>query len=578
MDNQNNTHDSGLQKAEQSFCPNCGHPLEQGSQFCTECGKSVDGSQESSGKGKKSLLDFLPAGLNKKVVGIAAAALVVVLLVIVIASSGGSDWSFYIADGELNFTDFSGKPFQVTDDLLGDSGLSAGDVTGDFAYFLGYYVSLSKDGKHVIYPDKLTDGDSVDLYYRRVGKENKDPVKLDSGVLAYWVNDKFDIVTYVKGEDGTLYQHDLKEKVKIADEVGDLYVSDDGKEIYYTDSEGGLYYVKSGKEPEKLDSDVDFMDGTSDDFDVVWYEKDTDLFKKEQGKDKVKVASDIEDVIQIYEDGKAYYCKVTESEDTGDGLEGAVTDDDIWAEVTSTYKLCYYDGKEETVITDEVGWLDWRVAIDRPVIAYTISDEDGGDDDFYIAIKGTSTLVEQDGISYMRINDEGTMLYFIHDVDEETEIGELRSVKITNSKVRDPEVVDTDVYAGYGRFISETDYVYCKDVSGGDYDREGDMYCDKELVDYDVYLGDRTVTDGKIAYFTDYNSDRGEGTLKLFDGGKSEKVADDVGGFYFTYDDNLVYLWDISSSGKGTLSYYDGKSEKIADDVIGIIPYVNVVG
>ena len=82
MDNQNNTRDSDLQKAEQSFCPNCGHPLEQGSQFCTECGKSVDGSQVSSGKGKKSLLDFLPAGLNKKVVGIAAAALVVVLLVI----------------------------------------------------------------------------------------------------------------------------------------------------------------------------------------------------------------------------------------------------------------------------------------------------------------------------------------------------------------------------------------------------------------------------------------------------------------------------------------------------------------
>ena len=578
MDNQNNTRDSDLQKAEQSFCPNCGHPLEQGSQFCTECGKSVDGSQESSGKEKKSLLDFLPAGLNKKVVGIAAAALVVVLLVIVIASSGGSDWSFYIADGELNFTDFSGKPFQVTDDLLGDSGLSAGDVTVDFAYGLGYFVSLSKDGKHVIYPDKLTGGGSTDLYYRRVGKENKDPVKLDSGVLAYWVNDKFDIVTYVKGEDGTLYQHDLKEKVKIADEVDDLYVSDDGKEIYYTDSEGGLYYVKSGKEPEKLDSDVDTMEGTSDDFDVIWYEKDTDLFKKEQGKDKVKVASDIEDVIQIYEDGKAYYCKVTESEDTGDGLEGAVTDDDIWAEDTSTYKLCYYDGKEETVITDEVGWLDWRVAIDRPVIAYTISDEDGGDDDFYIAIKGTSTLVEQDGISGASINDEGTMLYFIHDVDEETETGELCSVKITNSKVRDPEVVDTDVYVLYGRFISETDYVYCKDVSGGDYGSEGDMYCDKELVDYDVYFGDRTVTDGKIAYFTDYNSDRGEGTLKLFDGGKSEKVADDVGDFYFTYDDNLVYLWDISSSGKGTLSYYDGKSEKIADDVIGIIPYVNVVG
>ena len=418
----------------------------------------------------------------------------------------------------------------------------------------------------------------MDLYYRRVGKENKDPVKLDSGVLAYWVNDKFDIVTYVKGEDGTLYQHDLKEKVKIADEVDDLYVSDDGKEIYYTDSEGGLYYVKSGKEPEKLDSDVDFMDGTSDDFDVVWYEKDTDLFKKEQGKDKVKVASDIKDVIQIYEDGKAYYCKVTESEDTGDGLEGAVTDDDIWAEVTSTYKLCYYDGKEETVITDEIGWLDWRVAIDRPVIAYTISDEDGGDEDFYIAIKGTSTLVEQDEVFYMSINDEGTMLYFIHDVDEETETGELCSVKITNSKVRDPEVVDTDVYVLYGRFISETDYVYCKDVSGGDYGSEGDMYCDKELVDYDVYLGGRTVTDGKIAYFTDYNSDRGEGTLKLFDGGKSEKVADDVGDFYFTYDDNLVYLWDISSSGKGTLSYYDGKSEKIADDVVGIVPVVNIVG
>ena len=37
-------------------------------------------------------------------------------------------------------------------------------------------------------------------------------------------------------------------------------------------------------------------------------------------------------------------------------------------------------------------------------------------------------------------------------------------------------------------------------------------------------------------------------------------------------------LWDISSSGKGTLSYYDGKSEKIADDVVGIVPVVNIVG
>lgn len=79
--------------------------------------------------------------------------------------------------------------------------------------------------------------------------------------------------------------------------------------------------------------------------------------------------------------------------------------------------------------------------------------------------------------------------------------------------------------------------------------------------------------DDCVLYYTDWNSEKEYGTLKMFRNGTKIKIADDVHDFVHTNDDNILYLYDTSiNSYTGTLYLYNnGKPKKIDDDVIALL-------
>ena len=81
---------------------------------------------------------------------------------------------------------------------------------------------------------------------------------------------------------------------------------------------------------------------------------------------------------------------------------------------------------------------------------------------------------------------------------------------------------------------------------------------------------------GKLAYFVDWNEEKENGTLKVYNGKKSTKVSDDVYNCVFSADGKILYLYDYSTNYyKGDLYVFNkGKSKKMDIDVSAIIPVI----
>ena len=312
----------GNQIIETIFCQNCGKETSTEFAFCQNCGASLSDETIVSkhNQKKKFALPKLPFKLSKKLIAIGSACIALVLVLVIVLSillSGGghnNNFALYIKDGEMYFTNISKiEPWQVTTRLVEDDSI----VKDSFVYTLGNYTHLSKDGKILFYVDKYTkDSDGVSLFYRYVNKPEQEPVKIDSDITSYAVSQNGKLITYLKGDEGALYQHNLTDKEKIASEVSSFIVSDDGKKIGYLNKEDGMYLKYAGKDKEKLDSDVSRIIYINEAFNTVYYTKEGALYKTVEGKDKVKIASDISAVLKVYESGEVYYLKSDSSEVT----------------------------------------------------------------------------------------------------------------------------------------------------------------------------------------------------------------------------------------------------------------------
>ena len=316
----------GEQIVETIFCQNCGQQTSTEYTFCQYCGASLAEGQpveqisaEFGVENKiKALLAKLPIKLPKKMLMIGAGALAAVVLaivILVIALSGGkkNNYVLYLKDKEMFFTQVSKlKPWQVTENLVDVEGVENAQLSY-FAQNVGGYVQLSKDGKNIFYIDKISDS-SMTLYYRSATNAKKEPVKIDSDVTRYEISENGKTLVYMKGEDGDLYKHDLKDKEKIATEVSIFYMSKDAKILIWENEEGDLYMQKGNKDKEKLDSEIGNIERVSEDFKTVWYVKDGSFYEMVLGKDKEKLASDVHSVLAVYESGEFYYLKSNTAE------------------------------------------------------------------------------------------------------------------------------------------------------------------------------------------------------------------------------------------------------------------------
>jgi hypothetical protein len=674
----------GAQIFETIFCPNCGKQTSTEFAFCQSCGASIT---ETPAEEQPAAVPTEKKKLPKKAImfgGIGVAVVAVLILVISLFSGGGkakNDFTLYLKDSEIFFSDMKkdSEAWQLTSRLVDSEDVDDDDLAYA-ASTLGSYICTSEDGKYIFFPDKIADDDDgFNLYYRELGNPEAEAVKIDSDIQSYTVNTSATIVTYLKGEEGNLYQYKLAEdsKDKVASEVEGFEVSDDGTKIGYINSEGSLYLKYAGKDKEKIASEVTSLEYLTDDFKTVYYIKEGSLYKQVEGEDRVKIASEVYRVIKIYETGEIYYLT---SEAGEISLMDYVTDDmkttdasitepsypnypnspsrpswwdydtdaeydaayeayedayeaweaecdrmeteyyaareawyakqsrdelreDLEEEVLeqSNYSLCFYNGTEATVITDAfVGDYydsDYTYASDAPVIIYEAYNQSSlekvklsevesiydieemveaalfSSSERYIAVKTTATVVEQEKEARnFRINSSGTVVYYIDDIPDEKSYGELYRISITNGTVGKAEVYDSDVYTGYCYFAGDDKFVYYKDYK----DSKGELYVNKVKIDYDVSVYSTVVysDSDKVIYFTDWNDKKDYGTLKIYQGGESVKVADDVHNFSTMSDGRILYLYDYSLNYyKGELHVWEnGETRKIDDDVVAVIP------
>lgn len=624
------------------FCPYCKKEIEDDSLFCSFCGSKIEITTErdkifsekhpnydeqkstefastmrcGASKAEKSeeepvtVLDAPETPKAKKqlpkkevMFGAIGAAVIAVLIIAISLFSGigksKDNVVFYVKDQEIFFSDLKkdSEAWQLTsclfdydnideEELIFSSSSSSYEDIADVSYYLGAYTYVSEDGKYIFFSDKNDDDDyyGLKLYYRKVDKPEEEAIKIDSEVWAYNVNTSATLVTYIKGEEGNLYQYKIGEdsKDKIASGVIDYWVSDDGDKIGYLNTEGSLYLKYADKDKEKIASEVSSIEYLNDEITTAYYIKDDSLYKQVEGEDRVKIASDVYSVIEIYDSGEIYYLK-SEPEEPLLMDKGTIE--------KPVYSLCYFNGTEETVITDTFVYYDnsynsYAIAANAAVIAYEAYDQSHLEYERYIAVKDTATVVEQQEYATdFTINADGTIVYYIDNIPDDKDYGELYRIDITNGVIGKPEFYDSDVlYCNYIykniEFVNGSRLLYFKDCK--DVDRTyaaGEVYIDKVRVGTDVCIWS-VVNYGdcdKVFYLTDWNDDKEYGTLKVYQGDKVTKIADDVCDYSVTNDGRALYLYDYSlSNHKGELrEWNNGETRKIDDDVISIIPLMD---
>ncbi len=432
---------------------------------------------------------------------------------------------------------------------------------------------VSDDFNRIIYIDE-----NMNLYLKDAGKERE---KLATEISYIEnISDDFTVVYYVK--DDSLYKQVIGEdRVKIASGVNTVLKVFDSGEIYYNKKDeimlclmdyinDDLWEVDSKiNMPEKpVYPDFDSYD-TREEYDlaVIEYEEKIEKYRQEYYAYVEKCDRD--------------YCREQLSE-----MEMSY----------HRYSLYFYNGTEEIKICENMEYISDSFA---PVVAYetyrepeknsisfsaVIEEASDGDvcdivkdklydvmystDEFYLCIKDQSTLIDYKDAHEFKINDDGTIVYFMSDISSDDSHGDLYVINIADGIPSTPELYDSDVYSYNSMFIAKDKFLYFKNKT----DSLGDMYVNKEMIDFDV-LGARVKYDEKddsLYYIVDYNDSTYLGTLKRFKNGETVKIADDIYRYYIDKRGRVIYLYDFSTNyGCGELYAWDkGEAVKIDSDVL----------
>jgi len=582
------------------ICPKCNKQLEDGTLFCDACGENLAAANQPAPEAApapeaKKTLDI------KKLAVLGVAAVAIIALVIFLGSlifgGGEPNYALYIKDGEMQFTTFGKSSLEVTDNLF--EGVGNAELS-QMASQIGYYNHLTKDGNKLFYIDKA-DQSGFTLYVRNPNKPKEEPIKIDTGISQYLVNEKGTLVTYLKYVDGegVLYQHDLKDKTKIKGEVDSFVATLDGKKILFQIEDGSIFVKDGSKDPEKVVSEADSLEYVNKDFSKIYYTKENNLYFKKGNKDAEKICSDVGNVIQIYDSGALYYTKAVEEAEENDGInEQDIDTESIVESIMKEYAktLCFYDGKESKTITESY-YGNYRVSEEREVFVYAEIDEDELTEEnkyeiseaikWNIAIKAEVSEINVENIAGVRLTADGKTAYVIStekikvdaeaDTDSESDAEpkepqtDLYKIKI-GSKPEAAEKYDEEIYANYVSVTVNGNVIYYKEVKNN----KGELYVDKNKIDDDVKIGSVIYLEDskKVAYFSDWNDEKAYGTLEIATlKGKTTKVADDVANMVITPAEDVLYIKEYKNN-KGELYRFSGnKSTKIDEDVVAILGY-----
>ena len=302
-----------------------------------------------------------------------------------------------------------------------------------------------------------------------------------------------------------------------------------------------------------------------------------------------------DEAVEAYEDAWDEYDDASDlyyEKELRDELRESLQDSTIDVEV---YSLYYYDGKESVALSKNLTSNSYYLsyAQDSPVIMYKEYNQDTSagvklseiESTYevenlvrenlestaisYVAIGEQTSMLEQKNATQIQFSSDGKELFYVEDLADDEESGDLYKANISEKGVQKPEFVDEDVYPYLLRQV-DNHLIYFKNYDSNN--NRGDLWVDGKKVDSDVCGYKLYFNEGAIFYYSDWNEDKRNGTLKLYKKDKTTKIADDVYSCMLK-EDSILYLHDFSwNSYTGSLFRYEnGNSEKISDDVNCII-------
>lgn len=455
--------------------------------------------------------------------------------------------------------------------------------------------------------------------------------KIDSGVYRFEVSGDGKTVGYWD-EDGNLYlkTSDSEREMLDRDVSNVYYISENFDSVIYK-RDGDVYRMTANREKEMLASDVDrvirvyssgeiyFVRGTSSELKLIdFVEDDKKLSDAEMTEPVAPQTPDF----GAFSSEEEYLAAYESFEDAWGDYEEAYAEyenklwrDELRASLEESSlevyfgELWYYDGAEARLVSDSF-FSSRELADENPVVVYREYDFDEaekirlseiGYSISYYAVEsmvqtalsesakwcvaeGTKvTFLEFDGASALHIDSDGDTLYYIDNLDTESGSGDLYKIAVSGEESGVIELCDSDVYSGYISFVGDDKPAYFKDFDTES--AKGELYIDGEMIDYDVCAYDISFDgeNGRLIYFTDWDFERGYGTLKIWREGETISVRDEVHSYALSAKGGILYLSDYS------LRYYTGdlyiysdkkdESEMVDTEVTAIIPvYGGVFG
>ena len=556
--------------------------------------------------------------------GLKTIALILLMSVVALTlfSCGGDtakrdNVAFFLKDNEIYFKDLSleGGMQQLSSNLIGDASEDELLVLADT---LSLYTYVSNDGKYVFFPDLIDfDQEGFGIFCQELDNPESKPIKIDSEIQYYTVNDSSDTVTYLKSDEQNLYQYDIEnnKSTKIASNIDKMKISADGKKLIYSDKDGNIYAKYEDAENEKITSKAEDTYFVSADYSTVYYLKNDAIYKYIKDKSNEKIIDGVYGIISVYETGQIYYLttrKLIEfviddvSDDpyiSPDGTNSYYEKimEKLRAEEATEgpYNLYFYNGETSTLITDSFsdfiglsensGYIAYNNFIMKnfqKIPLSTISSASQPIDKLRefttyderrtacLTYQGNQTeLTAKVKIENVIFDKSGKTVYYTDSLDYDLQCEIYKITVNEDGQLSEAELFDKKVYTENIQIINGDRLLYYKSV-----DIDGaSLYIDGKLIDEYVTLGGATAffEDTDVYYLTFWDNTKMSGTLKVYNGEEVIKISDNVMRCVVSKSKRALYLADYSLKYYcGSLyEWYDGESRKLQEDVTYIFSF-----
>lgn len=428
--------------------------------------------------------------------------------------------------------------------------------------------TVSKDGKNVLWLNQ--DGKA---YFLKVGSDKE---KVDSNITRILqVSEDCKTVWYFKDEN--LYVKESKKtKKKIASDVADVLC------IYES---GGIYFLKGDTETITLkDYVIDDMKESDAQMVEPVYPSWSEYYDRYEDYDQAWDAYDA--AVDAYYEARDAWWDKEDRDDLRRDLEGETIEIEV-------YDLYFYNGKKVKTVAKNVDryGMDYanqnativfgvfedkeveKVKISEVVYLYQI--RNAVEDAFevysgcYVAVQDSKTKVNLTDVDRIQVADNGKMLYALCNVEHGDE-GDLYKIAVSGKSLKKAEKIASDVCTYDIDFVDGNKLAYFKDVTNS----SGTLYIDKKKIDSEVSLYSVNYFEDLkgITYHTDIDEDDDSYTLMMYKDKKKTEIAEDVHSFVVTRKGKIVYICDYNTDrNEGDLYLYDKKESKQIDDEVSRI-------